>query len=502
MELQTLKKQKLDLEQAIQQEILDKDSRQEQERQLQLKEMYLKEAELEEDKIRMLRERAEIERHHEQQRLLIIREDAILEAGELDRLKDRKKEEAMREARIVEMLKAKKAELEQKLLETAMPARPKVGPKAGEVNEKELDWFKQQKIYEAEIERLEAEKLIEKNKNDQILKAMKPTETIERQWTGQVSQGDPLVGMLSGQESFLLKKNNFEMSEAGQDGTPGSFMEKNPEMKLVEYGGFEKDNLEQKSGISQRDLSINEISINSAKSSHKRTPLSSVKGHKDRKTIATRNMTKKDSTASLFDGLKSTLGGDAQRLDTNGESTKNSAKQISTKQASTNPRPILSTKEVLDPIDETKHDTEGQSKPQETSFMNRTRSTNQRNIDALCDVTEFNPITQHNSFIKDNLNSPKINGTNPLNIDRGDTVNRDEGDGKYKHPAGVYAIQGKLTGQGGGKEEVPELKKSGRLLFGDGHARGQVMDDKIDYHMIKKIMHEYEGNKDGLGMKN
>jgi hypothetical protein len=184
LELETLKKQKLDLEQAIQQEILDKESRQEQDRQYQLKEMYLKDLELEEDKFRMLRERAEIERHHEQQRLLIIREDAILEAGELDRLKDRKKEEALREARIVEMLKAKKEELEQKLLETAMPQRTKGRPKAGEGNEKELDWFKQQKIFEAEIERLEAEKLIEKNKNDQIMKAVRATETIERQWTG------------------------------------------------------------------------------------------------------------------------------------------------------------------------------------------------------------------------------------------------------------------------------------------------------------------------------
>lgn len=202
------------MEQAIQQEILDKESRQEQERQYKLKEMYLKEAELEEDKIRMLRERAEIERHHEQQRLLIIREDAILEAGELDRLKDRKKEEAMREARIVEMLKAKKQELEQKLFETAMPPRTKGGPKAREGNEKELDWFKKQKIFEAKIERLEVEKLIEKNKNDQILKAVRATETTERPWTGRVSQSEPLVGMLGGQESFLLKKNNFEMSEA------------------------------------------------------------------------------------------------------------------------------------------------------------------------------------------------------------------------------------------------------------------------------------------------
>jgi hypothetical protein len=488
------------LEQAIQQEILDKESRQEQERQYKLKEMYLKEAELEEDKIRMLRERAEIERNHEQQRLLIIREDAILEAGELDRLKDRKKEEAMREARIVEMLKAKKHELEQKLLETVMPPRTKGEPKAGEGNEKEMDWFKKQKIFEAEIERLEVEKLIEKNKNDQILKAVRATETTERPWTGRVSQDEPLVGMLGGQESFLLKKNNFEMLEASHDRTPGSFMENAPEMKIIEYKGFEQDNLDRKSANTQRDLSINEISMNSAKSSHKRTPLSSAKGHKDRKTIATRNMTKKNSTSSLFEGLKSTLGGDAQRPDSKNESTKIPTKQISTKQVSANNRPTLGTREELDPIDEARGNTEGQSKPQETSFMNRSRSTNQRNIDALCDDTVINPITQPNTFRKDvGFQQSQL----------GLTANRDEGDGRYKHPAGVYAMQGKLTGEGGGKdaggkeeEEVPVLKKSGRLLFGDGHARGQVMDDKIDFHMIKKIMHEYEGNKDGLGAKN
>lgn len=240
--------------------------------------------------------------------------------------------------------------------------------------------------------------------------------------------------------------------------------------------------------------------MNSAKSSHKRTPLSSVKGNKDRKTIATRNMNKKNSTSSLFEGLKSTLGGDAQRPDSKNESTKISSKQISGKQVSAINRPTLGTREELDPIDEAKGNREGQSKPQETSFMNRSRSTNQRNIDALCDDTVINPITQPNTFRKD---------VGFQQSQFGMTANRDEGDGRYKHPAGVYALQGKLKGEEGGKdaggkdeEEVPDLKKSGRLLFGDGHARGQVMDDKIDFHMIKKIMHEYEGNKDGLGAKN